>query len=409
MKILSFGHIPTWAGGRQSSGLANVIYQLAKHGSEVEDTEVVLAATDCYVPRHEDGKLSILGWTKPMLLRYIIVHPIRSVKSVFTLRKLKQQYPTEEKWTGLYLKRIFFEKTVRELQPQMVHLHGASSIWYQDLVPDACKIAVTFHGMIGLDSNIKQHEIFYRMERDVFQSPRVAGVFFICTQLVDSFINTYGDNGKNNRVIFNSYDNTQFYLDNDALSSYQSDKEATVQGGVKTLCTVASLSDRKGQLRVLSGLTSLPDRKKFNYFCIGGGDPNYIEKLKKYADENGINYEYLGKMNPDNIRRNLYKADYMIMPSSSEGFGLTYLEAIACGVPVILPKDIPIAQEKELVNECNSILLDDCSSESITKVLGHIDDYHFDRQSVANTISGTSWDEIVRQYISAYHEILMKQ
>ena len=29
MKILSFGHIPSAVGGRQSSGLANVIYQLA--------------------------------------------------------------------------------------------------------------------------------------------------------------------------------------------------------------------------------------------------------------------------------------------------------------------------------------------------------------------------------------------
>lgn len=31
MKILSFGYIPSNFGGRQSSGLANVIYQLAYH------------------------------------------------------------------------------------------------------------------------------------------------------------------------------------------------------------------------------------------------------------------------------------------------------------------------------------------------------------------------------------------
>ena len=31
MNILSFGHIPSSVGGRQSSGLANVIYQLAYH------------------------------------------------------------------------------------------------------------------------------------------------------------------------------------------------------------------------------------------------------------------------------------------------------------------------------------------------------------------------------------------
>ena len=34
MKILSFGYIPSNFGGRQSSGLANVIYQLASHVAE---------------------------------------------------------------------------------------------------------------------------------------------------------------------------------------------------------------------------------------------------------------------------------------------------------------------------------------------------------------------------------------
>ena len=50
MRIMSFGHIPSWAGGKQESGLANVIYQLAKHGSEIPEAEVTLAATDCFVP-----------------------------------------------------------------------------------------------------------------------------------------------------------------------------------------------------------------------------------------------------------------------------------------------------------------------------------------------------------------------
>ena len=51
MKILSFGHIPTWAGGRQSSGLANVIFQLSYHLAKDDDVEMYLAATDVYVQK----------------------------------------------------------------------------------------------------------------------------------------------------------------------------------------------------------------------------------------------------------------------------------------------------------------------------------------------------------------------
>lgn len=64
MKILSFGYIPSNFGGRQSSGLANVIYQLAYHVAKLNGVEMILAATDVFVPElHKDG-LTILGWTK---------------------------------------------------------------------------------------------------------------------------------------------------------------------------------------------------------------------------------------------------------------------------------------------------------------------------------------------------------
>ena len=54
-------------------------------------------------------------------------------------------------------------------------------------------------------------------------------------------------------------------------------------------------------------------------------------QLEKYATTHGIPFTYYGKRKPEEIRKLLAQADYMIMPSSSEGFGLTYLESMACG------------------------------------------------------------------------------
>ena len=76
MKILSFGYIPSNFGGRQSSGLANVIYQLAYHVAKLNGVEMILAATDVFVPElHKDG-LTILGWTKGMLIKHALMHPV---------------------------------------------------------------------------------------------------------------------------------------------------------------------------------------------------------------------------------------------------------------------------------------------------------------------------------------------
>ena len=287
------------------------------------------------------------------------------------------------------------DKTIRNLNPQVLHLHGTSAAWYLDLVPNNVKVTVTFHGMSGLDHNVAQYDVLFKMEHDVFHSAKVKMCFFICTQLVNLFKTTYGDNNKANRVIFNAYDNTRFYLEEGVPQSINKQKI--------TLCTVASLSDLKGQLRVLKSLSVIPNRNKFNYFCIGDDSEGISRKMIEFASKNNIIFNYLGKKNPDQIRKELVNADYMIMPSSSEGFGLSYLEAIACGVPVILPKDLPIAVEKNLINEDNSILLDDSTENAICKVLSQIENYHFDPKVVARSLKDCSWDNIVRQYISAFN------
>lgn len=395
MKILTFGHIPTWAGGRQESGLANVIYQLAKHGSEIDGVDVVLAATDCYVPHRMDGKLPILGWTKASLVCYMMLHPFDSVKGFIELMELKKKYPTTESFLGIYLKRLFLKKSLSNIKPDVIHLHGAQTVWYQSLIPSNSNLIVTFHGMIGLDDNLSEKDVYYKMERDTFLSPRVNEIFFICTQLVNSFVKEYGTNGKRNLVIFNSYDNSRFYLE-------KKTERKPVSDGLVKLYTVASLSDLKGQMRVLEALASLPDCSGFQYRCIGGDSNGLANVLESYAREHRIDFAYLGKMHPDDIRKNLSDADYMIMPSSSEGFGLTYLEAIACGVPVILPKNLPIAQEKELINKNNSIMLDDCAVNSIARKLALIGNYHFDRKKVAETVVGYSWDDVAKRYVMEF-------
>ena len=406
IKIMSFGHIPSWAGGRQESGLSNVIYQLAKHESELSGVEVTLVATDSFVPFRKDNRLTIVGWTKASLLVYILQHPIRAIKSFATLVGLKKDYPLKERLLNLFTKRIFLDKALRSVCPQVLHLHGANSIWYIDLVPENTKVIVTFHGMTGFDSNVEQHEVLYRMEKDVFLSERVDEVFFISTQLVSDFKIAYGDNGKKNRVIFNSYDKKHFYYKEEDYHSHPFKNEtAPLHKGI-SLFTVASLSELKGQFRVLKALAALPKNERFCYYCIGGDSSGLASQLGEYAKQKRISFEYLGKMPPPRIREALRNADFMIMPSSSEGFGLSYLESIACGVPVILPRTLPIAKEKNLINDKNSILLDDCSVTSIIAVLKHIEDYVFDKKGVASSIAGLSWQQVACQYVKAFEELL---
>ena len=393
MKILSFGHIPTWAGGRQNSGIANVIYQLAKYGSEVDDANVVLAATDVFVPERKDGNLLIAGWTKKMLLTFALLHPARAIRNLIGLFRLVIRFPLCEHFWGVYFKRLFLLRSLLEYKPDLVHLHGMMPVYYLELIPQNIRRVVTFHGICGTDRSLPNYKHLHEMEKEVYHSPNVDAFFFISNRLVSLFSDAYGEiDPKKKYVIFNSYDEKNFYyIDNLPMEK----SEKTV------LCTIASLSELKGQGRVIKAIGEL-HTQKFRYFCIGYGDEQMVLYLSNLARENNVEFEYLGTMKPDRIREHLYRADYMIMPSSSEGFGISYLESIACGVPVIMPKDIPIASEVSLINDSNSILLDDCAVESIVRVLSEIDNYRFNRVEVANSIKRSSWRNAVKQYYTCF-------
>ena len=93
------------------------------------------------------------------------------------------------------------------------------------------------------------------------------------------------------------------------------------------------------------------------------------------------------------------------MPSSSEGFGLVAIESIACGTPVIVPNHLPIVQEVGLLNENNSIIIEDNSIKEICKGILNGISRNFKRKEVSESISFITWKEVTSKYINIYNEI----
>ena len=169
-----------------------------------------------------------------------------------------------------------------------------------------------------------------------------------------------------------------------------------------TLCTIASYSERKGQDRVIEAL--LNSKCGYRYLCIGQISEEDLNKIKDKT--NSLSFEWLGVKTPDEIRTILAECDYMILPSSSEGFGLVYLEAIACGVPVIIPRNLPLAMEGNILTDSNSIKIEDCSSKAIQAVLPLLQDIKWDRKEISESIISYTWDSIAKEYVKLYASII---
>lgn len=116
------------------------------------------------------------------------------------------------------------------------------------------------------------------------------------------------------------------------------------KGASHCLLTVARLDPHKGHALVLQALaTSLRDIPGIRYLIAGSGPME--SALRKLAASLGVDtqVDFLGNV-PDDDLPDLYRAaDIFVMPSGVlpgrldfvEGFGIAYLEASACGTPII--------------------------------------------------------------------------
>jgi phosphatidylinositol alpha-1,6-mannosyltransferase len=108
--------------------------------------------------------------------------------------------------------------------------------------------------------------------------------------------------------------------------------------GAKILMTVARLRSSdiyKGVDVTIQALAQIAKTfPNVKYLVIGRGDDR--SRLAKLADDLGVTERviFAGFVPTENLAAHYQLADAYVMPSQ-EGFGIVYLEALACGVPVL--------------------------------------------------------------------------
>jgi phosphatidylinositol alpha-1,6-mannosyltransferase len=110
-------------------------------------------------------------------------------------------------------------------------------------------------------------------------------------------------------------------------------------GTRRVLLTISRMSagDRyKGHDRVIAALPALLRvGADIAYLIVGSGDD--VPRLREAARKCGVSDRviFTGMVSAEELADHYRLADVFIMPSTKEGFGIVFLEAAACGVPVI--------------------------------------------------------------------------
>ena len=150
------------------------------------------------------------------------------------------------------------------------------------------------------------------------------------------------------RVVGNGIDLLKFY----PLERSIARAELTIAEDAKVLISVGALVDRKGFHRVIELLPALVKQyPKLIYLIVGGDSPEGNIKSRLQQQVKTLMLEdhvrFLGAYPSDQLKRPLSAADVFVLATANEGWANVFLEAMACGLPVITTD---VGGNKEVVN-----------------------------------------------------------
>src|SRR5437667_11219259 len=194
-------------------------------------------------------------------------------------------------------------------------------------------------------------------------------------------------------VIYNGYDATNFNTDIDSGKA----KIFREKYGINDyLLYVGRLSKMKNVLCLVRAFYSVAEKIQNSLLIIGRDESNIIEGARAYAEENNYDVDrikFVEFMEEKELSQAYKGAKLLVNPSLSEGFGLPVIEAMACGLPVIISA---IPSLVEITSGCG-ITFNPSShnelSESIMKLLSDEKLWRTKRCQGIERARDFSWDK----------------
>ncbi len=204
------------------------------------------------------------------------------------------------------------------------------------------------------------------------------------------------------KIIYNGIDTDKFY------------PNATNNGNanIKVICS-ARLIKRKGQDTLIKAIGHLKETKNIQIKCDLVGDGDEKENYKKLVNDLNIRdlINFTSSVSRKDIINNYNLADIFVLPSYNEGMSNAVLEAMACGLPIVVTD---VGGTAELLSEGeNGFVFEKGNYKELALILEklynnqqmRIDMGQKSRQKAINF----KWENIGNEYIKTFENIVKKK
>lgn len=206
-------------------------------------------------------------------------------------------------------------------------------------------------------------------------------------------------------VVGNGVDLTRFR----PIPRLEARRELGLPEDARVLVSVGGLVERKGFHRVIELLPALIERvPSLHYLVVGGpspeGDMTHVlhEQVRKLGLEARVTFT--GPLAPDRLHVPLSAADVFVLSTRNEGWANVFLEAMACGLPVVTTD---VGGNAEVVNAPElGTIVPFGDPEALRVAVEQALERDWDREHLLAYARDNTWDKRIALLVSHFRKMM---
>lgn len=177
----------------------------------------------------------------------------------------------------------------------------------------------------------------------------------------------------------------------------------------KVIVSVGTLVERKGFHRVIEVLPALlREHAALHYLIVGGAGPegDISQRLRRQVAALGLEQRvhFVGSCTPEELRIPLSASDLFVLATGYEGWANVFLEAMACGLPVITTR---VGGNEQVVSSAElGQLVDLGDARQLAEAISDALRRNWDRGRIIDYARANTWDRRIAALLPIYRQAL---
>lgn len=297
-----------------------------------------------------------------------------------------------------------FIRALETIKPDVVNFHSSGDLTLRCMkvcIEKSVSYVFTEHLFIELDQTYGSYERYVEWEKSILKTPDLK-IIAVSTGVKKKILQAFPSLLQTNiKVIPNGTDFEKIPEDIVLKSRYCTEN-------TKVLLCVGTIMVRKNQRQIVKAFQLLPEAVKNTLKIVFCGKDTMKGALQNDIAEAGLEdcLICVGAIDSNEMKKYYSIADGLIMPSLAEGLSIASLEAISCGLPIIIFSDSEYADD--LSDNRVVCFAQERTDFGLAKAIEDWYDREWDRDYIIDYAKFFTLERMANDYIEYYKEICGK-